>query len=330
MEGAWKMMLNNPSLGLDRAGRTLQGTFTRYNDEHLREWDYSGRMAKAYVMAAVDRPNTEPDTIGAKSVYHQRGSNGRWTLVSEGFDVAPSIPVSPSEMRSEHPERNPARIRELEDTRQLRLHIRDLRDDFHPDDPNRNRDVKIKLSPKVAEADLPAEERQLAFAQLAQTRGFDLPAHNGDASPTLASATAGPLRLDDPAHPNAAMMGTLVNVVYARDDQLGRSRDQLSIDLAAALVEKARERDLPTIGFALFTPDGSKVAITDTQDPNSPWARTAVGQVGDLVGRPLDASSENVARINQQRGLDQLAPAQTLAQAQLNPDESVRKSPTVS
>lgn len=58
--------------------------------------------------------------------------------------------------------------------------------------------------------------------------------------------------------------------------------------------------------------------MTDTPDPSAPWARTAVGQVGELVGQSLPQSSENVAKINQQLAMAQTAPspAQTLTNTQ--------------
>ena len=275
----------------------MWGTSYQYNDEQLRALDYTKRMGTAYALASVDRANTDPNVIGAKTVYNERQANGRWMFISEGPEYGPAF-MSPNELRSEHLERNPQRLRELEDTHNLRLEIQQLRKDFHPLDT----DHSIRKSPRtIAEAEGLGEGMQLAAAT----------------SAPQALASSGPVQLDDAAHPNRAMFTALLNVVHERDDQSGRTRDQTSLQLAGGLTEKARERGLDAIGFAQFTPDGTKVAMTNTPDPSTPWARTAVGHVGELVGQTLPQSSENVAKINQQLMLVQTVspPAQSLANA---------------
>jgi hypothetical protein len=300
MNSAWNGMLNNIRLGVDRGATTMWGTSYQYNDEQLRAFDYTKRMGTAYALASVDRANTDPNVIGAKTVYNERQANGRWMFISEGPEYGPAF-MSPNEMRSEHLERNPQRLRELEDTHRLRLEIQQLRKEFHPRDTEHKHD--IKQSPRtIAEAEGLGEGVQLAAAARAPH----------------ALAPSGPVQLDDPGHPNRAMFAALLNVVHERDEQSGRARDQTSLQLAGGLTEKARERGLDAIGFAQFTPDGTKVAMTNTPDPNAPWARTAVGQVGELVGQSLPQSSENVAKINQQLAMAQTAPspAQTLTNTQ--------------
>jgi hypothetical protein len=111
--------------------------------------------------------------------------------------------------------------------------------------------------------------------------------------------------LDNPVHQNHAMYLAALRAVNERDKALGRETDEISRQLAGGLVEKARERGLETIGAVKFTPDGTRVGMTDTADLSAPWAKTAVGDVGQLVGRKLEQSSENVATINQQQALQQ-------------------------
>ncbi len=115
----------------------------------------------------------------------------------------------------------------------------------------------------------------------------------------------GAVLLDNPTHQNHAMFATLLGAVNERDKQLGREPDEISRQLAGGLVERARERGLGAIGAAKFTPDGAKVGMTDTADLSAPWAKTAVGEVGQLAGQKLSQSSENVAAINQQQTLEQ-------------------------
>ena len=105
-----------------------------------------------------------------------------------------------------------------------------------------------------------------------------------------------------------------------RDKELGRDPDEISRQLAGGLVEKARERGLDAIGAAKFTPDGTKVGMTDTADLSAPWAKTAVGDVGQLAGQKLEQSSENVAAINQKRAMEQSLQPPPPAQGLEGPD----------
>jgi len=137
---------------------------------------------------------------------------------------------------------------------------------------------------------------------------------------------AGPL-LDDPAHQNHAMYLAALRAVNERDAQMGRQPDEISRQLAAGLVEKARERGLDTIGAARFTPDGTKVGMTDTADLSAPWAKTAVADVGQLAGQRLSQSSDNVAAINQQQAMAQSLQPSPPTQGIDGPDAPAPKGP---
>ncbi|MBN8212689.1 MAG: zeta toxin family protein [Xanthomonadales bacterium] len=137
----------------------------------------------------------------------------------------------------------------------------------------------------------------------------------------------GAMLLDNPTHQNHAMFATLLGAVNERDKQLDREPDEISRQLAGALVEKARERGLDTIGAVKFTPDGTKVGITDTADLSAPWAKTAVGDIGQLAGQKLSQSSENVAAINQQIALEQSLKPPTHMQSMQGPEDSTPKGP---
>jgi hypothetical protein len=132
--------------------------------------------------------------------------------------------------------------------------------------------------------------------------------------------------LDSPAHPNHAMYATLLKVVHERDRELGRTPDELSRQLAGGLTEQALARGLTTIGFARFSDDGRIVGMTDTMNPSAEWARTAVGSVGELVGKPLAQSSDGAAQLHQQI---QMSQAQTLAQNTPTLDDPSAKGPRV-
>ena len=137
----------------------------------------------------------------------------------------------------------------------------------------------------------------------------------------------GAMLLDNPSHDNHAMYATLLRTVNERDAQLGREPDEVSRQLAGGLTEQARARGLGTIGNASFTPDGTKVGMTDTKDLEAPWAKTAVGDVGQLAGQSLVRSSENVAAINQQQTLEQSLKPPTQTQSMTGLEDPAPKGP---
>ncbi|HEY1136347.1 MAG TPA: peptidoglycan-binding protein [Xanthomonadaceae bacterium] len=130
--------------------------------------------------------------------------------------------------------------------------------------------------------------------------------------------------LDSPAHPNHAMYSALLKVVHERDREIGRTSDDLSKQLAGGLTEQALARGLTHIGSARFSEDGRTVGMTDTANPSAEWARTAVGNVGDLVGKHLARSSEGAAQLNQHI---QLSQTQNLAQSAQTQDDSSLRGP---
>mgnify|MGYP000851918914 CR=1 FL=1 len=135
--------------------------------------------------------------------------------------------------------------------------------------------------------------------------------HEGRARP-LPDGQRGAVMLDDPSNQSHGLYSTLLATVREKDDVLGRTSDVASRQLAAGLTAHARERGLTEIGFAQFSPDGTKVAMTDTQDPSLPWAKTAMGDVGQLVGQTMTRSSERVEKVDQQLALSQSVQTQGL------------------
>ena len=137
------------------------------------------------------------------------------------------------------------------------------------------------------------------------------------------------LMLDNPMHQNHGMFAAALRAVNDRDAEMGRQPDDVSRQLAGGLVEKARERGLETIGAARFTPDGTKVGMTDTADLSAPWAKTAVGEVGQLAGQTLAQSSENVSAINQQQSLQQSLQQLMQTQSMEGPESPAPKGPRI-
>lgn len=182
-------------------------------------------------------------------------------------------------------------------------------------------------------AGLPQDEAQAAVRMA--TPPVSAPdSHGGnkeEAGPALKheakSERHGVTQLDNPVHQNHGMFAALLHTVNDRDKELGRAPDEISRQLAAGLVEKARERGLDTIGAAKFTSDGTRVGMTDTADLSAPWAKTAVGDVGQLAGQKVSQSSDNVAAINQQQALQQSLQLPTPTQGMDGPDGPASKGP---
>lgn len=141
-----------------------------------------------------------------------------------------------------------------------------------------------------------------------QNEPVSRPAHEtGDARQT---PTSGALPLDDPRHPNHGMYAKLLATVNERDAELGRPSDRLSAQLSGGLTVDARQRGLEHIGYAQFSADGSRVYMADSQDPSAPWARKAVGDVGQALQRTLPESSVQVAELNRSQTRQTSAAAQ--------------------
>lgn len=145
--------------------------------------------------------------------------------------------------------------------------------------------------------------------------------------PRMAPPRQGALLLDDPTHPNHGMYATLLEVVHARDRQMGREPDHISAQLAGGLVVEACNRGLGTIRAACFTADGGKVGMTDTPDIEAPWAKTAVGDVARLTTQPLQHSSEQAERIHLQQTQAQSLASPVLTQGVSGPEEVGPKTP---
>ncbi len=223
METAWDGMLNNVRRGVDRGAGTLWGTTITYNDRQLDAADYQVRMAAAYATAGMSRSNQDPDRIGAGSIYYQRRDDGRWFFVNET--------VSPLGMAGRTPreERDPARLRELEDTRNLRLEIRDKRDDFHPQDPARTEG--LRRSP-----------RTLAEAQ-----------PDAPAAPTRVAAA-----MDEPGNPDHALYLGSRNAVERMEAGLGRTYDDNSEKLTRAATVLARQNDFERVDAVALSIDSGR------------------------------------------------------------------------
>lgn len=145
----WGNMLDNQKHGLYRGVFTMGQVYAHTDfssPASIRQAaDYLADMGAARLEATQARANTSPDVIGAQAHYYLHSERDRgWMQVSQA-------PGAPPHFRAvNHPEQ----LRDLDDTRQVRLEREAKRGQFHPDDPYRS----IAVSPQtLADAHTPAQ-----------------------------------------------------------------------------------------------------------------------------------------------------------------------------
>jgi hypothetical protein len=285
-EQVWSNMLNNASLGLDRLGNTTLD-IRKYDDEKLNATSYLGNMAVARAAAGSERPNTDPGTIGnlnASANYDARSQS--WWEQSSGGGYT-SIPRQI---------KDPARIEQLNDTRQLRLERESLRHDFHPQDPYRNQPVMkspFLLSENAPDTTQPAQ--------------------------TLASAAAP----DQPGHPRHNLHQQCSAGVEALDRQLGRQADQSSACMSASLTRLAAANGFDRVDHVLLSVQGERANAGQNVfivqgEPRDPAHRRAHMPTDEAVSTPVEASFRQLAQADQQHANVQAQ------QANLQQEETVR------
>lgn len=156
------------------------------------------------------------------------------------------------------------------------------------------------LRPARGNAEPNAPERTGAPAQPqgGQPPHAPAPAHGHGRRPDQAL-------LDDRDHPRNGMYQQALAPIVARDAELRRSSDDSTTRVAAGMTAEARGRGLETIAFAQFSADGRRFYMVDTPDPSTPWARTAVGDIGQALQQSVADSTQRVAQIDQTQALAQ-------------------------
>lgn len=273
-EKVWSMMLDNAALGLNRATETMADV-RKYDDAQRDALTYTGRMTAARIQASQTLPITDPDRIGAPNfayVYdRQTRSWNSWTTAGAQTVVQPV--------------RDPQQIRDLDDTRALRLERQQLRQQFHPDDPYRQ--PPLMRSPQtLAEAD-PME-----------------PARGGA---SLAARAADPAQAD---HPRNALHRQCVAGTHALDRQLGRSPDADSACMAASLTDLAARSGLERVDHVLLSERGRNAQAGERVfvvqgDPKDPAHLRAQMPTEEAVRTPVAQSFERLAEFDRQQALAQ-------------------------
>ncbi|MCW0380186.1 hypothetical protein NB697_003032 [Xanthomonas sacchari] len=272
-EKVWSMMLDNSALGLSRAGFTMNDV-RKYDDAQLDAMSYIGRMTAARALAHEARPIADPERIGDRSVYYERDARtGKWTNWVDGGEQTIAQPV-----------RDPQQLRELDDTRALRLERQQLREQFHPEDPYRHQPI-LRSPQTLAEAD-PVQAGP-AVAQAART---------SDPS--------------EPGHRRHALYQQCAAGTQALDRQLGRSPDAESACMAASVTDLAARNGLQRVDHVLLSERGrtaqpGELVFVVQGDPKDPAHLRAHMSTEEAIRTPVAQSFERLAEFDRQQALVQ-------------------------
>lgn len=176
----WSMLLDNNRRGLDRMGETTALILGKYRELIDDPEGYVRDMALArapHGMSPVS--NIDPDTILYNGSMYERTDHGRWTVqvtapVTLQAGVVPvpvpvpgvGIPLGSRDVT------DPAVLRHLDDAHDVRQQRENLRHQFHPEDPNRDR--PIVRSPWLISD---AEPRTAPAGPLHASHDFTVPGH---------------------------------------------------------------------------------------------------------------------------------------------------------
>lgn len=292
-EKVWGTMLDSRGLGLARLGITSTDVLWTYNDGQLPAMRYMGSLTAASALAAGDRDRTDPDVIGARNFYYHYDQREQgWYSISGGGPAGPMIRrVTDQETLSR-----------LDDTRAVRLETEAQRDDFHPDDPNRNRPIARSPFTLADAGQAPDADVQLARA--------NAPSQAGPASPAAG--------FDHPLYQQAFA------AISRRDAELGREPDDNSRNIAVASATLAARNGYQRIDDIAFNVATDKLAAGER------FFVIERGNNPEVYRRDSMITNEALAMTPEQREL-QLALVDTLQTkametrgAQLAQEEQVR------
>jgi peptidoglycan hydrolase-like protein with peptidoglycan-binding domain len=141
-----------------------------------------------------------------------------------------------------------------------------------------------------------------------------LSALHGAAQQQTAAQSATP-PLNDAAHPGNPMYRQALDAVQQLDAQQGRTSDQHSANLAAALTVAAKEHGLNQVNHVVLSDDATR-AFAVQGDMNSPFKQYADVNVAQAVNTPIAQSSNTWQQAAQQPHVNNPAAQQQQAQPQ--------------
>ena len=296
-EKVWGTMLDSRGLGLARLGITSTEVLWTYNDGELSAMRYMGSLTAASALAAGDRDRTDPNVIGAQSFYyHYDRRENAWYSVSNGGPAGQAIRRVTDEET----------ISRLDDTRAVRLESDAQRNDFHPDDPNRNR---------------PIASSPFTLADAGQAPDADVRLAQGNA-PTHPAATGPGSGFNHPLYQQAFA------AISRRDAELGREPDDNSRNIAIAGATLAARNGYTRIDDIAFNIATEKLAAGEhffviERGSNSELYRRESMVTKDALAMTSEQRDQQLAQIDslQTNGLGTRA-------AQLAQDEQRRMQQT--
>lgn len=281
-EKVWSMMLDNTALGVKRGAQTTDALSRQYNDAELSASNYFVAMGLARKSAGLfPTPNTDPDRIehdGKTYTFHAQ--SGRW-LGPAPIESRIPVPL---------PVSDPALIESLNDTRELRQERQQLREQFHPDDPNRQR--PIMASPWLLSDAAPERGEENPSPQVA---------HSSD--PT------------HPDHPRHALHQQCVAGVQALDASMGRQWDERSACMAASLTALAASKGLERVDQVVLSGHGTEASpgqyvFVVQGDRENPAHQRAHMSTDQAVGTPPEQSFQRLAALDQEHAQERGLQAQ--------------------
>jgi hypothetical protein len=160
VEQVWSNMLNNDALGLHRSKDTLLSLATAQDMPVAERAIYARDMAAAYLGAIDERSHTVPNIIGQTDHYYARDRQGEW---AEMHHVQ-----APAAMRLDLMDdvNDPATLRLLEDTYQLRQERAEAHEAIHPGDPGRHITSPHPLAATTPRATVPKPGEDPIYAAI--------------------------------------------------------------------------------------------------------------------------------------------------------------------
>lgn len=234
----WSMLLDNNRRGLDRMGETTALILGKYRELIDDPEGYVRDMALARAPHGMNPvSNIDPGTILYNGSMYERTDEGRWTVqvtapvtVQAGVVPVPvpgvGIPVGSRDVT------DPAVLRHLDDAHDVRQQRENLRHQFHPDDPNRDR--PIVRSPWLISD---AEPRTAPAGQLHASSDFTVPGHS--------------------RHP---LWQQCAEGVRALDADVGKPWDTRSACMASSLTALAVSSGLQRVDHVVLSGQGGGIA----------------------------------------------------------------------
>ena len=252
VEEVWKMLLDNNNRGLDRAVQTadlIRGKYHALIDDpegYLRDM-----VAARLPQGVVPISNIDPDNVKYNGTLYHHAEKSGWSQEVVEPAVLNAGPLSMNGPRTRiDAVTDPAVLRYLDDAREVRQQREAMRDQFHPDDPNRSR--PITPSPLLISDAQDVSPGMVQLERLQATIDFT-----------------------QQGHPHHALWQQCCAGVREVDAGLGKPWDAHSASMAGSLTALAVSEGLQRVDHVVLSVQGSEcapgqnvfVVQGDLQDP---------------------------------------------------------------